>query len=209
MNLDRLLLAPAADRPDAVALFGDDATLTWREYERASRRLAQALIAAGVQSGDRVAVSRLKSIEAYIAVHGVVRAGAVVVPIDPLAPASSAQSVLDQADVAAAILDDHTTQRLAPEQTLAGARIVIAPGHAGWDDAVAEPVDGSDPEWAERFRTTMASQPQIVGDALNEIGQKDPEIRDAVITVLETEKLLKASPRIEMLDPSVNLVKTV
>ena len=146
MNLDRLLLAPAADRPDAVALFGDDATLTWREYERASRRLAQALIAAGVQSGDRVAVSRLKSIEAYIAVHGVVRAGAVVVPIDPLAPASSAQNVLDQADVAAAILDDHTTQRLAPEQTLAGARIVIAPGHADWDDAVAEPVDGSGPE---------------------------------------------------------------
>lgn len=146
MNLDRLLLAPAADRPDAIALHGDDVTLTWCDYERASRRLAQTLIAAGVQAGDRVAVSRLKSVEAYVAVHGVIRAGAVFVPIDPLAPAASGQAVLAEADVAAAILDEHTTQRLAPGETLVDARIVIGPSGVGWDEAIAEPADGADPE---------------------------------------------------------------
>lgn len=64
---------------------------------------------------------------------------------------------------------------------------------------------------SEEMARAMAMRPEVVGDALNEIGRKDPEIRDAVITVLETEKLIEAGPDIEIVEVEggLNFVKEV
>ncbi|MDQ8204764.1 SPFH domain-containing protein [Pelagicoccus sp. SDUM812003] len=64
---------------------------------------------------------------------------------------------------------------------------------------------------SEEMARAMAMRPEVVGNMLNEIGGKDPEIRDAVITVLETEKLIEAKPEVEIvaLGGGIEFVKQV
>lgn len=58
---------------------------------------------------------------------------------------------------------------------------------------------------SEEMARAMSMRPEVVGDMLNQIGRKDSEIRDAVLTVLETEKLIEAKPEVEIVDISGGL----
>jgi amino acid adenylation domain-containing protein len=75
-------------RPDAVAVVSGDQALTYRELEQRSRSLAARLRALGAGPEVPVGVCAHRSLEAVIAVYGVLRAGAVYVPLDPGYPAS-------------------------------------------------------------------------------------------------------------------------
>lgn len=104
----------AAIAPEMVALVGEGIELTWRQVERRTALLAAALLSSGVVQGDRVAVARRKSPESFVAVHAILRAGAVVVPIDPLSPPAMARQVLDDAHVRAVLGDAQTIAALDP-----------------------------------------------------------------------------------------------
>lgn len=79
-----LLRASAQRDPDRTALVQGDRRLTFAELERATDRLAHALIAAGVERLDRVAVFLEKSIEETLALLSATKAGGVFVPINHL-----------------------------------------------------------------------------------------------------------------------------
>jgi long-chain acyl-CoA synthetase len=83
------LVASAAERgPARAALIDAESgrTLSWSEVDAATDAQAAALAEAGIAPGDRVAV-RLPTSAAYcIAVFGVLRAGAVVVPLNTDVP---------------------------------------------------------------------------------------------------------------------------
>jgi non-ribosomal peptide synthetase component F len=82
------LLARAAEgRPGAVALVDGDARLIYSEIATASSRLAATLVRHGVGPGDRVGLLVPTQAEAVVAVHAVLKAGAVYVPLDPGDPA--------------------------------------------------------------------------------------------------------------------------
>ena len=74
-------LAHRADSlPDAPALtLPDGRRLTFRELDDGARGLASALIAGGVEPGERVAVLASNSLEMVESVHAVPRAGAILV----------------------------------------------------------------------------------------------------------------------------------
>jgi len=57
---------------------------------------------------------------------------------------------------------------------------------------------------SQKMAEAKAARPAVVGEALNNIAKDDPEILDAVLNVMETERLIKSSARIEVLpgDPS-------
>lgn len=97
----------------ALAVTDGARSLTWSEYVDRVARTSAALVAAGVTPGDRVAVRLAKSIASFVTVHAIVRAGAVMVPIDPTAPTTLAASVLADADATALVTD-------APEATVLG-----------------------------------------------------------------------------------------
>src|SRR5262249_55471279 len=84
VNLATNLLNSArrfADRP-AVRL--DDTVLTYRDLYDSSGRMAALLAARGIGPGDRVAVM-LPNVPQFATVYyGILRAGAVVVPMNPL-----------------------------------------------------------------------------------------------------------------------------
>lgn len=52
---------------------------------------------------------------------------------------------------------------------------------------------------SQKLAEASASRPEVVGSALNQIGRHDGEILDAVIEVMETEKLLASKASIDIL----------
>jgi amino acid adenylation domain-containing protein len=88
----------ATRRPDAAALVFKAERMTYAELERASNRLANLLREAGVRRGDRVCLLTPKSPRAVVAMHGVLKAGAIYVPLDPGSPAARLEKMIAACD---------------------------------------------------------------------------------------------------------------
>ncbi len=139
-TLDRLLPANSTRFADGEAIVGVDQRITWREYDLQSAAVARFLIDRGIGRGDRVAVSLLKDIPAFVAVHGIIRAGAVVVPIDPFAGTALGRSALSDAGVEAFIGSAATGTKFQP-WTIEGLALdaIITVGDAGESMAATTP----------------------------------------------------------------------
>src|SRR5947209_3749894 len=85
--LQQLLKKSAEKYPEKLAVWARGRNLTYRELEQRSNQLAHLLQQRGVRKGDRVGIYFPKCVESIVAMLGVVKAGAVYVPLDPQAPA--------------------------------------------------------------------------------------------------------------------------
>ncbi len=96
-----------ADHPDSLALDNGAEQLTYAELSAAADELAASLNAQGVGRGDRVGI-RVKSgtTDLYVAVMGVLAAGAAYVPVDADDPDERARLVFGEADVRAVVGND-------------------------------------------------------------------------------------------------------
>ena len=73
------LLRLAAERfPDKPALIDGDRALTFREFDRAANRAAQALLAIGLRKGSRAAILSQNSMEFALLYFGAARAGVIL-----------------------------------------------------------------------------------------------------------------------------------
>ncbi|MGW0934575.1 non-ribosomal peptide synthase/polyketide synthase [Streptomyces sp. NPDC002666] len=97
VSLPELFAAQVAATPDAVALVHGDVELTYGELEVWANRFAHALIAGGVGPEMVVAVALPRSVEAVVAVLGVLKAGAAYLPVDPAYPAARIAFMLEDA----------------------------------------------------------------------------------------------------------------
>ncbi|QNH11978.1 non-ribosomal peptide synthetase [Xanthomonas sp. SI] len=98
--LIRQLQAQAQATPEAVAVRCGAAQLTYRELDRASNRLAQALAEQGVGLGARVGVALERSLPLLVALLGVMKSGAAYVPVDAQQAPARVQAILEDAEVA-------------------------------------------------------------------------------------------------------------
>jgi amino acid adenylation domain-containing protein len=87
-QLPHLLRRAAELRPDHQAVVDGDRSLTYRELDDRSDRLAVLLADRGVRRGDRVGLYLDKSVEAVVGLYAVMKSGAAYVPLDPAAPAT-------------------------------------------------------------------------------------------------------------------------
>jgi amino acid adenylation domain-containing protein len=77
----------AADRaPDHEAVRCAGQALSYGDLARRSNGLARILVDEGVRRGDRIGIFTTKSVDVAVAMHGIMKAGAAYVPIDPFAP---------------------------------------------------------------------------------------------------------------------------
>ena len=83
-NLAVILTETAASSPDKAAALYDGGQLTYGELDELSDRLAVALEAAGIEPGDPVAMQLPNIPQFLIAYFGILKAGAVAVPLNPL-----------------------------------------------------------------------------------------------------------------------------
>jgi amino acid adenylation domain-containing protein len=84
--LHELFEAHAARAPHNVAIISDECQLTYAELNARSNALAHQLRAAGVRPETLVGVFLERSVELITALLGVLKAGAVYVPLDPAYP---------------------------------------------------------------------------------------------------------------------------
>jgi amino acid adenylation domain-containing protein len=85
----------ALEQPDAVALVFRGKTMTFAEVERAANRVANAVRAAGVTTGQYVGVIVERSFELVIALLGIAKSGAAYVPVDTIYPPDRAEFMLE------------------------------------------------------------------------------------------------------------------
>src|SRR5437588_12358917 len=104
-HLSQLLERAAARRPDHPAALDEHGrALSYAALAHAADRLATRLARWGVGRGDRVGLFLPKGVEAVAAVHGVLRAGAAYVPVDPTAPALRGAGIFADGRVKAAVV---------------------------------------------------------------------------------------------------------
>jgi long-chain acyl-CoA synthetase len=84
MNLADNLVRSAERFPDRPAVRLDGTVLTYAALDRASARVAGLLRDRGIEPGDRVAVMLPNVPEFAVVYYGILRAGGVVVPMNPL-----------------------------------------------------------------------------------------------------------------------------
>ncbi|MFD0251482.1 class I adenylate-forming enzyme family protein [Streptomyces sp. NPDC127113] len=105
-SLVHALRRVAAETPDRVFLAYFDGRLTYREVDRLSDSVAGHLAARGLERGDRVAVVLQNSPHFVLAVLGAWKAGAIVVPVNPMYKSGEVGHVLRDAEVAALVCSD-------------------------------------------------------------------------------------------------------
>ncbi|MGW2826580.1 long-chain-fatty-acid--CoA ligase [Streptomyces sp. NPDC001443] len=93
-NLAAVLVASARADGDRIAVRQDDTTLTYAQLDDASARLATLLRDRGVRPGDRVAMVMPNVSLFPVVYYGILRAGAAVVPMNPLLKAREAAFTL-------------------------------------------------------------------------------------------------------------------
>jgi mycobactin peptide synthetase MbtE len=94
-TLAEMVSEQAARTPEVTAVVYEGRNFTYRDLNEAANRLAHWLIDQGIGSEDRVAVLLDKSPELIITALGVVKAGAVYVPVDPTYPQDRLSFILD------------------------------------------------------------------------------------------------------------------
>ncbi|MBV8161570.1 MAG: amino acid adenylation domain-containing protein, partial [Acidimicrobiia bacterium] len=135
----------AATFPDRVALDVDGDRLAYVELLGSVRRFAEELEARGIGPGDRVGVQvESGTADLYIAVLGVLFAGACYVPVDAEDPPSRAEHIWDAAGVCAVVGDGlsvtHLTEPLAAQASLTvddDAWVIFTSGSTGTPKGVA------------------------------------------------------------------------
>ncbi|MEU3980095.1 AMP-binding protein [Streptomyces sp. NPDC026672] len=105
-SLVHALRAAVAGAPDRTSLTYFDARLTYRELDELSDSVAAYLVARGLERGDRVAVLLQNSPHFVLALLGAWKAGATVVPVNPMYKSAEVAHVLRDAEVTALVCSD-------------------------------------------------------------------------------------------------------
>lgn len=87
-TLPQILDNAAKVSPHKEAFKFMDTSITYTELQTKANQLAQYLATIGVQKGDRIGIYMNRCLETTIAVFGIMKAGAVYIPLDPFIPLS-------------------------------------------------------------------------------------------------------------------------
>ena len=166
--LQQLLAESAARAPREPAVTSEGHCLSYEELDRLSNQVARALIARGVQPGDRVGILAPKSAASVVAVFGALKAGACYVPLDPKSPDTRLSAIMGDSGIGMVLADENTAHRAASMMgSVPALRGVVETGPrwgtvgdgasasgspdaaiAGWATVLAEPDEALDGELA-------------------------------------------------------------
>ncbi|MCT8350882.1 non-ribosomal peptide synthetase [Photorhabdus kayaii] len=114
----------------AAIRYGAD-TLTYLDLQRWSLKVAVQLIQNGVVPGDRVGIALLPSLEAVVAMLGIMRAGAGYVPLDPRLPQNRLAQIVEQSAMKLVVVNadvDPDNRCTAKLMTIAATESALASG---------------------------------------------------------------------------------
>ena len=88
----------AKAHPDRRLLLCEGRSVTWGEFDKRVNRVANALLAMGLQKRDKVAVLASTSIEYVEVILGTLRAGGCIVPLSAMSTSEQLEGMIDDAD---------------------------------------------------------------------------------------------------------------
>ncbi|WP_328628453.1 AMP-binding protein [Streptomyces sp. NBC_00353] len=118
--------ASVARAPEHPALAYFDGRLSYRETDALSDSVAGHLAAKGLERGDRVAIMLQNSPQFVLALLGAWKAGATVVPLNPMYKSGEVGHVLKDAEVTALICADRAWESYLRDTAAAAATVRIA-----------------------------------------------------------------------------------
>ena len=92
-----LLIAAASQHGDRTAVIAPEGEFTYDRLNREVNRFANGLLARGVKPGDRILVNLPKNITPIIAMFGIMKAGAVMVPVAAYFPQGRIDAIREDA----------------------------------------------------------------------------------------------------------------
>ena len=93
VRIDRVADGTPGERPAVLSAGG---TLRYAEFDSAVSHIAEMVRAKGIERDECVGVIVPRSTELIVAIHGILRAGAAYVPIDPKYPAIRIRTILEE-----------------------------------------------------------------------------------------------------------------
>ncbi|MDZ7719323.1 MAG: amino acid adenylation domain-containing protein [Balneolaceae bacterium] len=85
--------------PGKTAFKSGNESVRYSEVDQKTNQIANFLIDKGLKKGDRVGVLLNRNVKSALAVHGILKAGGVFVPIDTDAPVKRIQYILDDCNI--------------------------------------------------------------------------------------------------------------
>jgi acyl-CoA synthetase (AMP-forming)/AMP-acid ligase II len=148
--------------PDKEAIIGrpgafahpENRRLTYRQADELATRLANGLLAQGLQRSDRVLLFCENSVEAYLVKLGIAKAGLVCVPVNPTLAPDVVAHLIEQVEPAFAVVDAELWPRAQPPFEATGTRpgITITIGGGAVDGSVT---------FAEFVAGQPATEPEV------------------------------------------------
>lgn len=116
-SLDLFLSESVKDHPDDIAViepgFG---SISYGDLDQLTDRVRDRLVHMGINQGDRVGICLHKSIDSLATIFGILKSGAVYVPVDPGAPAArnayimgdcAVKAIVTEADLVGGLQDEY------------------------------------------------------------------------------------------------------
>jgi long-chain acyl-CoA synthetase len=153
MNLAQILGDAAAADPERVAVKLDDFALTYGLLEQATMRVAGMLAQRSIRAGDRVAVMLPNVPHFVVGYYGILRAGAVVVPLNVLNKRREVEYYLRDSGAKLLLVWHDFAQEAAPAAAEVGCECVsVVPGEFEQTLFTIDPV----PDLAQRALSDTA-----------------------------------------------------
>ncbi|MFE2144448.1 long-chain fatty acid--CoA ligase [Streptomyces sp. NPDC059456] len=143
-NLAAILVNSATACRDRVAVRHDDVTLTYAELDDASARFAAVLQERGLRPGDRIAMA-LPNVPLFpVVYYGILRAGGVVVPMNPLLKAREVAHILRDCGTQVAVTYPLFAEEVAKAAAEVGVECLVTEASAFHELlTAAEPLSGT------------------------------------------------------------------
>lgn len=163
MDLSLMLRTTAGRVPDKTALVvaATGATVTFGELDREADRVARGLAATGVSKGDRVALGMHNVAHFPFAYFGILRAGAVVVPLNVMLTEEEVARVLTDSQAKVTITAPPFADIVTKAAKKLNVRVFSA---ASWDDIGAVGETASDPDLTEDDLAVLAYTSGTTGE---------------------------------------------
>ncbi|MFW6171513.1 MAG: AMP-binding protein, partial [Planctomycetota bacterium] len=126
----------SAERPKTTLVKDPHQDTSYAETDRRANALAQLLVEQGIERGDRVGLLAANSSEYVAAYYGILKAGAVVVPLNASADNNSCRALLRLCEASGLVCGRRMGRRARGVEQLERVRFVL-----GWAS-----------DWAERFQ---------------------------------------------------------
>ena len=105
-TLGDMLAEAATLYPDNTAVIFGDSSLTYGDLHKKAKRLAGSLVASGVGVGAPVGIAIPKSLDAVVAVYGIMLSGACYTPIDPFSSPERASRIAQNINMETIVCTD-------------------------------------------------------------------------------------------------------